>query len=184
MQPQASLYFSEKLYACKPSFLYCETFTHSNQQFGIIPGMAGFARLCPGDVFEVTIRHGPQKWKTKGRIEKNSTQRWDIPEFTFKSLVGEILVIKVRWWLVSWLFMLSIFAWIRSLRVPSVIYYNFENSDDLCCNTVSGWNIYKSEANLEGRFGFMVWKIIENCCLYKYGLPALQHEVFSSNTWN
>ena len=57
--------------------------------------MAGFARLCPGDVFEVTIRHGPQKWKTKGRIEKTGTQRWDVPEFTFKSLVGEILVIKV-----------------------------------------------------------------------------------------
>lgn len=59
-----------------------------------LKGMAGFARLCPGDVFEVTIRHGPQKWKTKGRIEKNGTQKWDVPEFTFKSLVGEILVIK------------------------------------------------------------------------------------------
>ncbi|XP_076450883.1 rho family-interacting cell polarization regulator 2-like isoform X2 [Babylonia areolata] len=59
-----------------------------------LKGMAGFARLCPGDVFEVTIRHGPQKWKTKGRIEKNSTQRWDVPEFTFKCLVGEILIIK------------------------------------------------------------------------------------------
>ncbi|XP_070200744.1 rho family-interacting cell polarization regulator 2-like isoform X2 [Littorina saxatilis] len=61
-----------------------------------LKGMAGFARLCPGDVFEVTIRHGPQKWKTKGRIEKNNTQRWDVPEFTFKSLVGEILVIKAQ----------------------------------------------------------------------------------------
>ncbi|ESO97691.1 hypothetical protein LOTGIDRAFT_103971, partial [Lottia gigantea] len=59
-----------------------------------LKGMAGFARLCPGDVFEVTIRHGPQKWKTKGRIEKNNTQKWDIPEFTFKSLVGDILTIK------------------------------------------------------------------------------------------
>ena len=66
--------------------------------------MAGFARLCPGDVFEVTIRHGPQKWKTKGRIEKNNTQRWDVPEFTFKSLVGEILVIKVRCQFASLLF--------------------------------------------------------------------------------
>lgn len=59
-----------------------------------LKGMAGFARLCPGDVFEVTIRHGPQKWKSKGRIEKNNTQRWDTPEFTFKALVGEILLIK------------------------------------------------------------------------------------------
>lgn len=61
----------------------------------VVAGMAGFARLCPGDVFEVSIRHGPQKWKSKGRIEKNNTQRWDVPEFTFKSLVGEILIIKV-----------------------------------------------------------------------------------------
>ncbi|XP_025086005.1 rho family-interacting cell polarization regulator 2-like isoform X3 [Pomacea canaliculata] len=61
-----------------------------------LKGMAGFARLCPGDVFEVSIRHGPQKWKSKGRIEKNNTQRWDVPEFTFKSLVGEILIIKAQ----------------------------------------------------------------------------------------
>ncbi|XP_050408049.1 rho family-interacting cell polarization regulator 2 isoform X2 [Patella vulgata] len=59
-----------------------------------LKGMAGFARLCPGDVFEVTIRHGPQKWKTKGRIEKNNTQKWDMPEFTFKALVGDVLSIK------------------------------------------------------------------------------------------
>ncbi len=60
-----------------------------------VVGMAGFARLCPGDVFEVSIRHGPQKWKTKGRIEKNNTQKWDQPEFIFKALVGEVLALKV-----------------------------------------------------------------------------------------
>ncbi|XP_046369139.1 rho family-interacting cell polarization regulator 2-like isoform X3 [Haliotis rufescens] len=59
-----------------------------------LKGMAGFARLCPGDVFEVSIRHGPQKWKTKGRIEKNNTQKWDQPEFMFKALVGEVLSLK------------------------------------------------------------------------------------------
>jgi hypothetical protein len=57
--------------------------------------MAGFARLCPGDVFEVTVRHGTQKWKTKGRIEKTGNQKWDIPEFNFKAVVGDIFNIKV-----------------------------------------------------------------------------------------
>uniref|UniRef100_A0A2C9L8V1 FAM65 N-terminal domain-containing protein n=1 Tax=Biomphalaria glabrata TaxID=6526 RepID=A0A2C9L8V1_BIOGL len=59
-----------------------------------LKGIAGFARLVPGDVFEVVIKHGGQKWKTKGRIEKNNSQRWDTPEFTFKCLVGETLSIK------------------------------------------------------------------------------------------
>lgn len=63
--------------------------------FDVSTGMAGFARLVPGDVFEVVIKHGGQKWKTKGRIEKNNTQRWDSPEYTFKCLVGETLNIKV-----------------------------------------------------------------------------------------
>ena len=58
-------------------------------------GMAGFARLCPGDVFEVTVRHGTQKWKTKGRVEKGGNQKWEIPEFTFKAVVGDIINIKV-----------------------------------------------------------------------------------------
>lgn len=57
-------------------------------------GMAGFARLCPGDVFEITVRHGMQKWKTKGRIEKSGNQRWDNPEFTFKALIGDVINIK------------------------------------------------------------------------------------------
>ena len=57
--------------------------------------MAGFARLCPGDVFEVTVRHGTQKWKTKGRIEKTGNQKWDVPEFNFKAVVGDIINIKV-----------------------------------------------------------------------------------------
>ncbi|XP_053384673.1 rho family-interacting cell polarization regulator 2-like isoform X2 [Mercenaria mercenaria] len=59
-----------------------------------LKGMAGFARLCPGDVFEVTVRHGTQKWKTKGRIEKTGNQKWDVPEFNFKAVVGDIFNIK------------------------------------------------------------------------------------------
>ena len=57
--------------------------------------MAGFARLCPGDVFEVTMRYGSQKWKAKGRIEKDGSQRWDVADYIFKTLVGDIISLKV-----------------------------------------------------------------------------------------
>ncbi|KAL3842257.1 hypothetical protein ACJMK2_020290 [Sinanodonta woodiana] len=59
-----------------------------------LKGIAGFARLCPGDHFEVTIRHGNQKWKTRGRVEKSGSQKWDVPEHTFKAVIGDILNIK------------------------------------------------------------------------------------------
>jgi hypothetical protein len=57
--------------------------------------MAGFARLCPGDVFEIVLKHGTQKWKSKGRIEKNGCQRWDNPEYKFKAVIGDVFNIKV-----------------------------------------------------------------------------------------
>lgn len=59
-----------------------------------LKGMAGFARLCPGDVFEVTMRYGSQKWKAKGRIEKDGSQRWDVADYIFKTLVGDIISLK------------------------------------------------------------------------------------------
>ncbi|XP_063400417.1 rho family-interacting cell polarization regulator 2-like isoform X5 [Mytilus trossulus] len=59
-----------------------------------IKGMAGFARLCPGDVFDITLRHGSQKWRSRGRVEKTGNQRWENPEYTFKSVIGDGLHIK------------------------------------------------------------------------------------------
>ena len=60
----------------------------------IISGLVGFARLCPGDVFEVAVRHGTQKWKTKGRMA-SSAQNWENDTIVFKSLLGDILSVKV-----------------------------------------------------------------------------------------
>lgn len=57
--------------------------------------MAGFARLCPGDVFDITMRHGSQKWRSRGRVEKTGNQRWENPEHTFKAVIGDGLNIKV-----------------------------------------------------------------------------------------
>ena len=58
-------------------------------------GLAGFARLIPGDVYQVSITHGQQKWKTKGRVG-NNTQHWENDTFLFKALVGDVFAIKVN----------------------------------------------------------------------------------------
>ena len=59
-------------------------------------GLAGFARLIPGDVYQVSVTHGQQKWKTKGRVGTNS-QHWDNDTFLFKALVGDVFAIKVEY---------------------------------------------------------------------------------------
>ena len=60
-----------------------------------VAGLIGFARMVPGDVFEVLIRHGHQKWRCRGRIGLTQ-QTWDSDAFHFKALVGDVFNIKVR----------------------------------------------------------------------------------------
>ncbi|XP_061912558.1 rho family-interacting cell polarization regulator 2 isoform X1 [Entelurus aequoreus] len=58
-------------------------------------GLAGFARLCPGDQYEIFMRYGRQRWKLKGRIEVNSRQSWDGDEMAFMPLITDLINIKV-----------------------------------------------------------------------------------------
>ncbi|NXR08383.1 RIPR1 regulator, partial [Semnornis frantzii] len=58
-------------------------------------GLAGFARLCAGDQYEIFMKYGRQRWKLRGRIEVNSRQVWDSEEMVFLPLITEFLSIKV-----------------------------------------------------------------------------------------
>ncbi|XP_054462179.1 rho family-interacting cell polarization regulator 2 isoform X2 [Anoplopoma fimbria] len=58
-------------------------------------GLAGFARLCPGDQYEIFMRYGRQRWKLKGRIEVNSRQSWDGDDMLFMPLITDLINIKV-----------------------------------------------------------------------------------------
>ncbi|XP_063155062.1 rho family-interacting cell polarization regulator 2 [Candoia aspera] len=58
-------------------------------------GLAGFARLCPGDQYEIFMRYGRQRWKLKGKIEVNDKQSWDGEEMIFFPLIVGLISIKV-----------------------------------------------------------------------------------------
>ncbi|KAG3288601.1 RHO family interacting cell polarization regulator 2, transcript variant X2 [Ictidomys tridecemlineatus] len=58
-------------------------------------GLAGFARLCPGDQYEVFMKCGRQRWKLKGKIEVNGKQSWDGEETVFLPLILGFISIKV-----------------------------------------------------------------------------------------
>ncbi|XP_041080115.1 RIPOR family member 3 isoform X2 [Polyodon spathula] len=58
-------------------------------------GLVGFARLCPGDQYEVYIRLGRQRWKIKGKIQSDDRQTWDSEEMVFLPHIHESFDIKV-----------------------------------------------------------------------------------------
>ncbi|XP_059191129.1 rho family-interacting cell polarization regulator 1 [Centropristis striata] len=58
-------------------------------------GLAGFARLCAGDQYEIFMKYGRQRWKLRGRMEINAKQVWDSEEMVFVPLVSEFLSVKV-----------------------------------------------------------------------------------------
>ncbi|XP_054995730.1 RIPOR family member 3 [Sorex araneus] len=58
-------------------------------------GLVGYARLCPGDQYEVLMRLGRQRWKLKGRIESDDSQTWDEEDKAFTPTLHDNLEIKV-----------------------------------------------------------------------------------------
>ncbi|XP_072242643.1 rho family-interacting cell polarization regulator 1 [Leuresthes tenuis] len=58
-------------------------------------GLAGFARLCAGDQYEIFMKYGRQRWKLRGRMELNSKQVWDNEEMVFLPLINEFISVKV-----------------------------------------------------------------------------------------
>ncbi|KAF3686401.1 Rho family-interacting cell polarization regulator 1 [Channa argus] len=58
-------------------------------------GLAGFARLCAGDQYEVLMRYGRQRWRLRGRVEVSNKQIWDSEEYIFLPLITDLLSIKV-----------------------------------------------------------------------------------------
>ncbi|XP_056316509.1 RIPOR family member 3 [Danio aesculapii] len=58
-------------------------------------GLIGFARLCPGDQYEVLIRLGRQRWKIRGRIQTDDRQMWDEEEMVFLPHIHGNFEIKV-----------------------------------------------------------------------------------------
>eukprot|EP00079_Xenopus_tropicalis_P039535 XP_017953306.1 PREDICTED: protein FAM65C [Xenopus tropicalis] len=58
-------------------------------------GLVGYARLCPGDHYEVLIKLGRQRWRLKGKIETDDSQMWDEEERMFIPNLCENFEIKV-----------------------------------------------------------------------------------------
>ena len=58
--------------------------------------ISAYARIAPGDTFEVFIRHGQQKLKCKGKVLKDGKQNWENRRSVFKCMLDEPLHIKVQ----------------------------------------------------------------------------------------
>ncbi|RVE73333.1 hypothetical protein OJAV_G00049200 [Oryzias javanicus] len=58
-------------------------------------GLIGFARLCPGDQYEVVVRLGRQRWRIRGKIVSDDSQCWDQEEVVFLPHIHHHFEIKV-----------------------------------------------------------------------------------------
>ncbi|XP_055010716.1 rho family-interacting cell polarization regulator 1-like isoform X2 [Boleophthalmus pectinirostris] len=75
--------------------LESELESHMGEFHVKMKGLAGFARLCAGDQYEVLMRYGRQRWRLRGRVEVSNKQIWDSEEYIFMPLITELLSIKV-----------------------------------------------------------------------------------------
>lgn len=75
--------------------LESELESHMGEFHVKMKGLAGFARLCAGDQYEVLMRYGRQRWRLRGRVEVSNKQMWDSEEYIFLPLIAELLSIKV-----------------------------------------------------------------------------------------
>lgn len=62
-----------------------------------IEDIQGFARVCQGDVFGITIKYGDsQKFKTKISVLKDNKQKCDNRQAIFKARIADVLAIKAH----------------------------------------------------------------------------------------
>jgi len=60
-----------------------------------IEDIQGFARVCQGDVFEISIKYGDsQKFKTRISVLKDNRQKCDNRQTVFKARVADVLAVK------------------------------------------------------------------------------------------
>ncbi|CAD5221313.1 unnamed protein product [Bursaphelenchus okinawaensis] len=60
-----------------------------------VKAIIGFARLASGDIFEVSVKHGSQKWKTRGKTQPDRAQRWDSAGHNFTCYPDHPIHVKV-----------------------------------------------------------------------------------------
>uniref|UniRef100_A0AAQ5X614 FAM65 N-terminal domain-containing protein n=1 Tax=Amphiprion ocellaris TaxID=80972 RepID=A0AAQ5X614_AMPOC len=73
----------------------CEGLVRIYRSLYAFTGLIGFARLCPGDQYEVLVHLGRQRWRIRGRIESDDTQSWDEEEMVFLPHIHHNFDIKV-----------------------------------------------------------------------------------------